>query len=89
MIARKDVHIGKEIERVLRERGMSVTMFADRICCHRRNIYDIFSRKSIDIDRLILISEALEYDFFRKVYQDCENTPPLAAIYTACFQALV
>ena len=60
MKARKDVHIGREIERVLHERGITVTEFANRICCHRKNVYDIFTRKSIDIDRLIRISEALD-----------------------------
>ena len=50
MKARKDVHIGREIERVLHERGITVTEFANRICCHRKNVYDIFTRKSIDID---------------------------------------
>ena len=68
MKARKDVHIGREIERVLRERGITVTEFANRICCHRKNVYDIFTRKSIDIDRLIRISEALDYDFILGAY---------------------
>ena len=68
MKARKDVHIGREIERVLHERGITVTEFANRICCHRKNVYDIFTRKSIDIDRLIRISEALDYDFILGVY---------------------
>lgn len=68
MKPRKDVHIGKEIERVLHERGITVTEFASRICCHRKNVYDIFTRKSIDIDRLIRISEALDYDFILGTY---------------------
>lgn len=68
MKARKDVHIGSEIARVVREKGMSITEFAGRICCHRKNVYDIFTRKSIDIDRLIRISEVLDYDFIREVY---------------------
>lgn len=68
MKARKDVHIGSEIARVVREKGMSITEFAEMICCHRKNVYDIFTRKSIDVDRLIRISEVLDYDFIRKVY---------------------
>ena len=31
-------------------------------------VYDIFERKSIDIDLLISISEALQYDFIHEVY---------------------
>lgn len=68
--ARKDVHIGSEIERVVREKGMEVTEFARRICCHRKNAYDIFKRKSLDIDHLIFISEVLEYDFIQECYYD-------------------
>ena len=31
-------------------------------------VYDIFERKSIDIDLLISISDALQYDFIHEVY---------------------
>lgn len=70
MTAKEDVHIGNEIERVLRERGISVTQFANAICCHRKNVYDIFKRKSIDIDHLIRISKVLDYDFIQNCYYD-------------------
>ena len=71
MIAfRKDVHIGGEIKRVLREKNMTVTEFARRICCHRKNVYDIFNRKSLDIDRIITISEILSYDFIHELYAE-------------------
>lgn len=68
MKARKDVHIGSEIARVVREKGISITEFAGMICCHRKNVYDIFTRKSIDIDRLIRISEVLDHDFILSAY---------------------
>lgn len=68
MTARKDVHIGSEIERVIRERGIAVSCFAELIHCNRSNAYDLFKRKSIDIDTLIRISEVLEYDFIKEVY---------------------
>lgn len=70
MTARKDVHIGHEIERVLHASGMSVTEFAARICCNRKNVYDIFRRKSIQMDQIIRISEVLNYDFVRQCYYD-------------------
>lgn len=54
----------------MRERGMSVTQFARLIYCHRKNVYDIFRRKSIDIDHLIRISEVLDYDFILNCYYD-------------------
>ena len=68
MPARKDVHIGSEIERVVRERGLAVSRFAELIHCNRTNAYDLFKRKSIDIDMLIRISEVPDYDFIKKVY---------------------
>ena len=74
MTFNKDVHIGKEIRRVLQERGMTVTDFAKHICCHRKNVYDIFSRKSLDIDRIILISEILSYDFIHELYTEAVET---------------
>lgn len=75
MLAKKDVHIGKEIQRVLHERNMNVSDFANRICCHRKNVYDIFKRKSLDIDRIIQISEILDYDFIKELYY--EETPTI------------
>ena len=80
--ARKDIHIGHEIQRVLRERGMSVTTFASLIYCHRKNVYDIFTRKTIDIDKLILISEVLDYDFIRNLYLDSPSPEPLQLVLT-------
>ncbi|MBR1550091.1 MAG: hypothetical protein IJ634_05575 [Bacteroidales bacterium] len=65
---RNDVHLGQEIKRVLKEKRIPVAEFARRICCHRKNVYDIFTRKSLDIDRIIMISELLDYDFIRNCY---------------------
>ena len=67
---RKDVHIGSEIKRVLKEKNVTVTEFAKQICCHRKNVYDIFGRKTLDIDRIIQISEILDYDFIRELYME-------------------
>ena len=47
---------------------MTVMEFAQRINRDRTPIYDIFGRKSIDIDLLIKISNALDYDFIHEVY---------------------
>ena len=66
----KEVHIGREIRRVLQEKNITVTEFARRICCHRKNVYDIFSRKSLDIDKIIMISEILSYDFIHELYTE-------------------
>lgn len=72
----KDVHkisIGQIIKHRLDKSGISYTRFAELIHVSRPTLYAILSGKSIDIDRLILISEILDYDFIGNVYY---NTQP-------------
>jgi transcriptional regulator with XRE-family HTH domain len=69
----QNIHIGSIIEQKLNERSISIEHFADMINRHRTTVYSIFRRKSIDIELLIKISEALEYDFVHEVYFP-ENT---------------
>ena len=67
----KDVHkinIGQLIKQRLDSSGMSYTHFAKLIHVSRPALYGILSGKTIDIDRLILISEMLDYDFIGNVY---------------------
>jgi hypothetical protein len=45
---------------------MPITKFADRLNCDRSVVDSIFKHKSIDIDRLVLISEILNIDFIHK-----------------------
>ncbi len=75
MNLKKDVHIGQEIERILHDSGMPVTEFAARICCNRKNVYDIFRRKTLQIDHIIRISEVLNYDFIQNCYYDYTKCP--------------
>ena len=56
--------IGKIIEEELRRQERTVTWLSRKIHCDRRNVYDIFSRSSIDTDLLYRISIALNTDFF-------------------------
>lgn len=70
------IHIGNMIRRKLDERGMSYAEFARRINCERQSLYYMFSCQSIDIDRLMLISKVLDFDFIRNVYLNdnyCES----------------
>ena len=62
------IHIGKIIKRVVKEKGLSVTEFGKRISKHRRNVYDIFSRESVDTELLQNIGKVLEHDFFKYYY---------------------
>lgn len=64
----KDIYIGRIIQAKVDEKGISYSEFARRINCARSSLYNIFNSKSIDVERLLLISEALNYNFIEEVY---------------------
>ena len=71
----KEIHIGTVIKQRLGESRLTVSQFAELIHCDRTTVYDIFKRKSIDVDRLVHISRALDYNFLWEVY--LKNNPEL------------
>jgi transcriptional regulator with XRE-family HTH domain len=74
---RSEIFIGKIIEQKVKESNLSVSQFASLISRSRTTIYDIFHRKSIDIDLLLTISEVLDYDFLTEVYvPNYQDTAP-------------
>lgn len=64
----RNIYIGRLIQEKVEERNMSYAEFARQIHCGRPNVYRIFNSKSIDVERLLLISEVLDYDFIHEVY---------------------
>lgn len=54
---------------------MQPKVFAERIGTSPRNLYNIFSRDSIDTALLVKISEVLRYDFFKLFQQDIVKEP--------------
>lgn len=60
----QEIHIGKIIKAELELQERTPTWLARKINCDRSNIYHIFERKSIDTDRLMQISRALNVNFF-------------------------
>lgn len=60
----EELHIGKEIQRVVKIQGRKTSWLAEQIGCNRNNIYNIYTRDWIDTKTLLHISNALEYDFF-------------------------
>lgn len=64
----KNIHIGEIIKAKVAERKMSVKELSQSINCDRTNIYKIYKRKSIDIEQLLLISKALNYNFIEEIY---------------------
>lgn len=60
-----DLLIGQHIKGKLKERNMSVKLFADKLGIRRTNVYrDLFEQASLDTGLLMKISEILQYDFF-------------------------
>ncbi|KAA0093490.1 XRE family transcriptional regulator [Bacteroides thetaiotaomicron] len=64
------IHVGRLIEIELHRQGLSVTWFAEQLCCARTNVYKIFGKSSIDTELLLRISDILQYDFFQ-CYSAC------------------
>jgi len=77
-----DIHIGNEIHRRLLESGMPFKEFASRLCCERNSLYYLFRQKSIDIERLIKISQILNFDFVSMYTQSAPeaNTPIIGVV---------
>lgn len=69
----KNKFIGAIIREKVDERSISYAEFARRINCARTSLYNIFNSKSIDIERLIQISQVLEYDFIHEIYLKEKN----------------
>ena len=59
------VHIGKEIEKKMREQRMSVVGLSRELGCHRTNIYRIFDSATVDTGVLLRLSVIFGCDFFR------------------------
>jgi len=63
----ENISIGKRIEAELRRQKRTVVWLAKQLKCDRRNVYDIFSRTSIDCNLLMELSLILNTNFI-KIY---------------------
>ena len=63
MATQHDFHIGQMIKAVFDESGMTVAEFARQIHTARSNVYFIFERRSIDMEQLLDICDALDHNF--------------------------
>lgn len=62
----RDINIGLSIEQYLNAKNISKSEFGRRIGVMQQNINRILSKSNIDTDKLIKISEALDYNFFQE-----------------------
>ena len=74
------VNIGLVIEQKMNELGVSKSELSRRIGVANQNINRIFDKPSIDTDKLIAISEALDYNFFREYVG--EEPSPISTVET-------
>lgn len=66
------IHIGSCIQAELKRQERSVVWFARKINCDRSNVYNIFSRNTIDTELLMRISLILNHNFFVDYAQEYE-----------------
>ena len=85
LVFMKNIHIGSIIKQKVEDSSLTVKEFANRINCERTTVYHIFRQKSIDIEKLMKISEALNYDFITEVYlkRNGKPTQPAKTIFIA------
>lgn len=60
-------HIGHLIETKIREQNLSITDFAKQINVCREYVYKIFKQDTVEINRLKVISNVLNYDFIKEI----------------------
>jgi transcriptional regulator with XRE-family HTH domain len=59
-----NVAIGKQIQAVVKKRGMKVEELAKRLNVSKPNIYDIYRRNTIDTGLLERLCKVLDHNFF-------------------------
>ena len=64
----EEIHIGKKIQFVFNQSGLTVSQFARMLEVQRTRIYNIFTSKTLDIDLVCKISDVLHYDFISELY---------------------
>ena len=75
----RELHIGELVRKELKKQERTIAWLARKLNCTRSNIYDIFSRKDIDVFLLIRLSRILRHNFLRDLaaYADAlsDTTP--------------
>lgn len=63
------MHIGAQIQKRVKELGLTNSQFANLINCHRTNVNNIYKSETLDTLKLQRISEVLRFDFFNIMYR--------------------
>ncbi|GHT18532.1 hypothetical protein FACS189429_5180 [Bacteroidia bacterium] len=77
---KKNIHIGSIIYQKVKERKVRISELSEKLHCCNRNVYDIFKRDKIDVERLDILSELLDYDFNKIYYPDRQQEQKFLAL---------
>lgn len=58
------VHVGNMIKAVMEEQGRNVSWLAQKLHCHRSNVYKIYEKADLNSDIIFKVSQILQHDFF-------------------------
>lgn len=61
----KNIHIGKLIEELVKDRQVEMDRITQFLKISVEKVHQVYHKKSIDSEQLLLWSKLLEYDFFR------------------------
>jgi transcriptional regulator with XRE-family HTH domain len=64
----KETHIGKHIRKVVKQKKWREHEVAKRLDCTQGMVSQLFQKKSLNVKKLIQISNALQYDFISRIY---------------------
>ena len=85
------LHIGKKIESVWKERGLTKVYFAEKIGMHRNTLDTLFTQVGCDTVLLMKISKVLDFNFFELLKNDFDSriasTPPTVSEPLQPYQA--
>lgn len=63
-----ELHIGKLIKDIVREKGIKDVDFAKLIHRSKQNVYDMYKRSDMEVKLLLTCSEVLDHNFFEDIY---------------------
>ncbi len=67
------MHIGSILQQKLKEQGKTVVWLATELGCHRTNVYNLFSKYSIDTQLLQRLCIIMHYNFFSLYQEEVET----------------
>ncbi|MCR5697556.1 MAG: helix-turn-helix transcriptional regulator [Marinilabiliaceae bacterium] len=74
----KDLNIGHKINEVRKMKRISPEDLAQKLNCHKSNLYKIFQKENVDLELLMHISKILEFDFFAYISEVMNETEQLS-----------